>query len=168
MLATLDGLRAAGFTPAVMAPPEDRWPRAGGPRRRVVPFQCRAADGTRCRRAGCARNWPKCFVVGVPLCCTPTAWRWDDFRARWPPNCGLPSIAHLRDIVRLSAQAVADLNCHRRCWPCRRPRANSTWPAESTPKRRTCSTTASISTSSAPDRRRATFTENSAFRPTPN
>ena len=26
----------------------------------------------------------------------------------------LPSIAHLRDIVKLSAQAVADLNCHAR------------------------------------------------------
>ena len=29
-------------------------------------------------------------------------------------DCGLPSIAHLRDIIRLSAQAVADLNRHRR------------------------------------------------------
>jgi glycosyltransferase involved in cell wall biosynthesis len=27
---------------------------------------------------------------------------------------GVPSLAHLRDIIRLSRQAVADLNCHRR------------------------------------------------------
>ena len=27
---------------------------------------------------------------------------------------GLPSVSHLRDIIRLSSQAVADLNCHAR------------------------------------------------------
>ena len=29
-------------------------------------------------------------------------------------HLGLPSLSHLRDIIRLSAQAVADLNCHKR------------------------------------------------------
>jgi glycosyltransferase involved in cell wall biosynthesis len=29
-------------------------------------------------------------------------------------NLGLPSVGHIRDIVKLSAQAVADVNCHRR------------------------------------------------------
>ena len=80
----------------------------------------------------------------------------------------LPSIAHLRDIVGLSAQAVADLNCHRRLLAvsqatrefhvARRPRRRED--ARALQRRRS-------RTSSALDRRRAICIANSACRRRP-
>ena len=116
MLATLDGLRAAGFAPVVMAPPDG--PLADELARRgveLLPFCCRADRGDRvCRWAGCARNWPTCSAVAARRCLHANSLAMGRLSGPVAAELQLPSIAHLRDIVRLSAQAVADLNCHRR------------------------------------------------------
>ena len=106
MLATLDGVRAADFTPVVMAPPHGPLAEALAARNvELLPFDCRASDGSRLPQSR-LREWlARAACVGAGRrCCTPTAWRWEGFRARWPQNLRLPSLSHLRDIVKLSAR----------------------------------------------------------------
>ena len=115
MLATLDVVRSAGFTPAVIAPPKGPLAEAlnaGGIE--VVPLAARDASGKRLplgrRREELARllrrRGPDLLhanSLAMGRLAGPTA-----------AELGLPSIAHLRDIIKLSRQAVADLNRHTR------------------------------------------------------
>jgi glycosyltransferase involved in cell wall biosynthesis len=127
MLATLDAVRQAGFAPSVAAPREG--PLADALRSRgveVLPWTLRDAAGGRMPQkrlreqlAGLLRyrqpdllhaNSLAMGRLSGPVACPfggasgcPT-----DGRLR------IPSIAHLRDIIKLSDQAVADLNCHTR------------------------------------------------------
>jgi glycosyltransferase involved in cell wall biosynthesis len=116
MLSTLDFVRAAGLTPVVLAPPEGPLAKALAAKDvEVLPFRCHApddgarlpADLLRCKlEEKLARRRPALLhanSLAMGRLSGPVAAR-----------LGLPSIAHLRDIVRTSARAAADLNCHRR------------------------------------------------------
>ncbi len=112
LLATLPGIRACGYEPVALAP-------SSGPLREaleqehveVVGFEMRAAaTGDRrtqpeLRRALCSvftRLSPALIhanSLSMGRLCGPVA-----------VKAGLPIVAHLRDIVRMSATAVADLN----------------------------------------------------------
>ena len=165
----VDGLRAAGFTPAVMAPAEG--PLADELAARgveLLPFQCRAADGTRLPQSRLREQLAEVLRRRRPALLHANSLAMGRLSGPVAAELQLPSIAHLRDIIKLSARAVADLNCHARLLAVSQAARAFTWPAESPPKKPTYSTTASISTSSVPGRRRATFTANSDFRPTHN
>jgi len=115
MLGTFEGLLAAGFTPSVAAPPSGPLVealRAAGVEH--VPFPLQTADGKRLsqqlRREELAellrQRRPDLLhanSLSMGRLCGPVA-----------KDSRLPSITHLRDIVRLSGRAIADLNCNRR------------------------------------------------------
>jgi len=115
MLATFDGLRAAGFTPCVIAPPK-------GPLAEtlvsigveLLRFDFRAEDG--CRRP---QNILREHLAAILKRRRPDLLHANSLamgRLSGPvaSELSLPSLSHLRDIVGLSAQAATDLNCHQR------------------------------------------------------
>jgi glycosyltransferase involved in cell wall biosynthesis len=115
MLATLDGVRAGGFTPAVIAPPHG--PLAVELAARgveLIPFQCRAADGTRIAQNQLRERLSEILHRRRPALLHANSLAMGRLSGPVAADYELPSIAHLRDIVRLSSQAVADLNRHRR------------------------------------------------------
>jgi glycosyltransferase involved in cell wall biosynthesis len=115
MLATLDGVRAGGFVPAVIAPPD-------GPLAmelathgvELIPFQCQGADGTRIAQSRLREQLAEILRRRRPALLHANSLAMGRLSGPVAADCGLPSIAHLRDIIRLSVQAVADLNRHRR------------------------------------------------------
>ncbi len=115
MLATLDGVRAAGFTPAVVAPPLKSLASALRARGvEVVPLPFYNARGTRC-----SKNELREFLAGLIRRRRPDVLHANSLsmgRLSGPvaAELGVPSLAHLRDIIKLSRQAMADLNRHRR------------------------------------------------------
>ena len=115
MLATLDGVRAGGFAPVVIAPPDG--PLAAELAARGVesiPFQCHAVDGTRIAQNRLREELAEILRRRRPALLHANSLAMGRLSGPVAADCGLPSIAHLRDIIRLSAQAVADLNRHRR------------------------------------------------------
>ncbi len=115
MLATLDGVRGGGFSPTALAPPDG--PLAVELAARgieSIPFQCRAADGTRIAQNRLREQLAEILRCRHPALLHANSLAMGRLSGPVAADCGLPSIAHLRDIVRLSAQAVADLNRHRR------------------------------------------------------
>jgi glycosyltransferase involved in cell wall biosynthesis len=115
MLATLDGVRAAGFVPAVMAPRGGLLANELTTRGiELIPFQCRAADGLRVPQNRLRQELTEILCDRRPALLHANSLAMGRLSGPVADDCGLASIAHLRDIVRLSAQAVADLNHHRR------------------------------------------------------
>jgi glycosyltransferase involved in cell wall biosynthesis len=136
MLATLDGVRAGGFAPAVIAPPDGPLAKELEARGvELIPFQCRAADAaskgtvpfspttasSRCpRKSGQSpQNRLREELAEIlrrrrPALLHANSLAMGRLSGPVAADGGLPSIAHLRDIIRLSPQAVADLNRHRR------------------------------------------------------
>jgi glycosyltransferase involved in cell wall biosynthesis len=115
MLATLDGIRAGGFAPALIAPPDG--PLAAELTTRgveLIPFQCRAADGARIAQNRLREQLAEILRRRRPALLHANSLAMGRLSGPVAADCGLPSIAHLRDIISLSAQAVADLNRHRR------------------------------------------------------
>jgi glycosyltransferase involved in cell wall biosynthesis len=115
MLATLDGVRNAGFSPVVMAPGEG--PLADELAARgfeLLPFQCRATDESRLPQHRLREHLAGVFRRRRPSLLHANSLAMGRLSGPVAAECRLPSIAHLRDIVGLSAQAVADLNRHRR------------------------------------------------------
>ncbi len=115
MLATLDGIRAGGFSPTVIAPPDG--PLAAELASRgveLIPFQCRAADGTRIPQNLLRDELAEILRRRRPTLLHANSLAMGRLSGPVAADCGLPSVSHLRDIIRLSPQAVADLNRHRR------------------------------------------------------
>ena len=48
------------------------------------------------------------------ICCARTLWQWADWRERMNDRLEIPTTTHLRDIIKLSAATVADLNRNQR------------------------------------------------------
>lgn len=115
MLATLDGVRQAGFTPVVMAPSE-------GPLVDVLisrgierlPFECSTADGTRLPQNRLREYLSSALAWRRPAMLHANSLAMGRLSGPVVAELKLPSLSHLRDIIRLSAQAVADLNHHTR------------------------------------------------------
>jgi glycosyltransferase involved in cell wall biosynthesis len=115
MLATLDGVRQAGFRPAVAAPPHgplaDALRSAGV---EVVTFE--AVDSTGRRRSLVQLREELAVLIARrrPDLLHANSLAMGRLSGPVAAELGVRSVAHLRDIVKLSAQATADLNRHRR------------------------------------------------------
>jgi glycosyltransferase involved in cell wall biosynthesis len=115
MLATLGGVQAAGFLPAVAAPPEG--PLAHTLRGRgieVLPFQPRDAAGVRRPQQELREDLARLVCGWRPDLMHANSLAMGRLAGPVATELAVPSMAHLRDIVGLSPRAVADLNCNRR------------------------------------------------------
>jgi glycosyltransferase involved in cell wall biosynthesis len=115
MLATLDGVRAGGFTPVVITPADG--PLAAELATRgfeLIPFQRHAADGSRFPQNQLRKQLAELFQRRRPTLLHANSLAMGRLSGPVAADCRLPSIAHLRDIIKLSPQAVVDLNRHRR------------------------------------------------------
>ncbi|MCD4726356.1 MAG: glycosyltransferase [Pirellulales bacterium] len=113
MLTVLDGVQTAGFTPVVMAPPEG--PLAdelAGRGVELLSFQCREIGGVRIPTDLLRGSLEQLFSHRRPALLHANSLSMGRLSGPVAARLRLPSIAHLRDIVKLSARAVADLNCH--------------------------------------------------------
>ena len=115
MLATFDGLCSAGFTPVVLAPPRGPLADAVASRRvELIPFECQANDSVRVPQAQLRENLDAILRSRRPLLFHANSLAMGRLSGPVVLQSNLPSIGHIRDIVKLSRQAVADVNCHAR------------------------------------------------------
>lgn len=115
MLSTLDGVRAAGVDVAVAAPTDGLL--ADELRRRgidVIGFCARDEQGRRQPQAGLRAELAAIICRRRPDLLHANSLAMGRLSGPVCRDAGLPSLAHLRDIINLSSQAVADLNCHTR------------------------------------------------------
>jgi glycosyltransferase involved in cell wall biosynthesis len=115
MLSTLGGIAAAGFEVHVAAPaagPLSEALRRGGVQ--VVPFELHDAHGLRRPLSELRAALSELLRARPPDLIHANSLAMGRLAGPVAADLALPSIAHLRDIVSLSRQAVADLNCHAR------------------------------------------------------
>jgi glycosyltransferase involved in cell wall biosynthesis len=115
MLATLEGIAAAGFEPLVAAPP--RGPLAEVLRQRGVehlPWQVWDAAGVRLPQGQLRENLAELLARVRPGLLHANSLSMGRLSGPVAAVLGLPSIAHLRDIIRLSDRAIGDLQEHKR------------------------------------------------------
>ena len=115
MLSTLDGLAQAGYQVCVAAPLVG--PLAQALRNKgieVVPFELRDAQGVRLPLADLRRNLAEILRSHRPALFHANSLAMGRLSGPVAADLALPSLSHLRDIVTLSRQAIADLNCHTR------------------------------------------------------
>ena len=115
MLSVLDGVRAAGLTVVAVAPPEG--PLAEELTRRnveVLPFIYRGADGRRQPMDMLRERLTQMLSSRRPALLHANSLSMGRLSGPIAERLRLPSVAHLRDIIKLSRRAVADLNCHGR------------------------------------------------------
>jgi glycosyltransferase involved in cell wall biosynthesis len=115
MLASLDGVRAAGFTPVVMAPAHGPLTDALASRNvELLPFECRANDGNRRSQSQLREELARLLRCRRPALLHANSLAMGRLSGPVAAELGLPGMSHLRDIIRFSGQAIADLNCHAR------------------------------------------------------
>ncbi len=115
MLATFDGIRANGFTPAVIAPPEGPLAETlASSGVELLPFDFRAEDGRRRPQNILRERLAAILKRRRPMLLHANSLAMGRLSGPVASELSLPSLSHLRDIVGLSAQAVTDLNCHQR------------------------------------------------------
>jgi glycosyltransferase involved in cell wall biosynthesis len=117
MLATLEGLGRTGFRVSVAAPPTG--PLAETLRARgieVEPFCTSGGTGSPCHpsQARLRRELAELIARRRPDLVHANSLSMGRLSGPVAAELGVPSIAHLRDIVKLSRQAVADLDRHTR------------------------------------------------------
>ncbi len=115
MLATLEGIAAAGFEPLVAAPP--RGPLAEVLRQRGVehlPWQVWDAAGVRLPQGQLRENLAELLARARPGLLHANSLSMGRLSGPVAAAMNLPSIAHVRDIIRLSDRAVGDLQEHTR------------------------------------------------------
>lgn len=115
MLATLDAIVRAGFAVAVACPPQG--PLAEVLRRRgveVLPFSTRTAAAAPRSQEEARRELARLLDQQKPDLLHANSLSMGRLSGPVASALRLASIAHLRDILRLSRQAVEDLNHHRR------------------------------------------------------
>ena len=115
MLSTLGGVRNAGFEIGVAAPHEgplvDELQSRGAEH---VPFRFRDGRGRRLPREQLRKQLGAVLAGRRPDLVHANSLSMGRLAGPVLRDARLPGIAHLRDILTLSAQAVADLNCHAR------------------------------------------------------
>ncbi len=113
MLATLEGVCVAGFEAIVAAPPQG--PLAEALRARgieVLPFQAADAAGQRLPQPRLRQELGELLARVQPDLLHANSLAMGRLSGPVAAEAGVPSIAHLRDILRLSLRAIADLNRH--------------------------------------------------------
>ena len=115
MLATLDGVRRGGFAVSVAAPTvgllADTLRGLGID---VLPLVTRDPSGNRLSQNRVRQRLRKLLARRRPDLLHANSVSTGRLSGPVAAELGIPSIAHLRDILKLSRQAVADLNCHTR------------------------------------------------------
>ncbi|NUQ62573.1 MAG: glycosyltransferase [Pirellulales bacterium] len=115
MLATLAGVRSAGFEFAALAPPEgplaEALSRHGVP---VVSWTLDDSSGRRLPREMLRRRLADELARIRPALVHANSLSMGRLSGPVAKAAGIPSIAHLRDILRLSRRAIDDVNCHTR------------------------------------------------------
>jgi glycosyltransferase involved in cell wall biosynthesis len=115
MLATLNGVRADDFAPVVMAPPAGPLADALAAQNvELLPFECRTADGNRLPQSRLREQLSAALRRRRPALLHANSLAMGRLSGPVAAQLRLPSLGHLRDIVRLSAQAARDLDCHGR------------------------------------------------------
>ncbi len=115
MLATFNGIRVAGFTPVVIAPSEGPLAEAlASAGVELLPFDFRAADGKRLPQNVLRENLLAILERRRPVLLHANSLAMGRLSGPVAARLVLPSLSHLRDIVGLSTQATADVNCHTR------------------------------------------------------
>jgi glycosyltransferase involved in cell wall biosynthesis len=80
----------------------------------LIPFSVRDASGTRRSQSQFREELAAVLRRRRPALLHANSLSMGRLSGPVAAELGVPSLAHLRDIIRLSRQAVADLNCHRR------------------------------------------------------
>ena len=115
MLATLRTLRTIDFTPVVIAPPYGPLADALATLDiELLPFTCHAPDGNRLPQSSLREELSAILRRRRPALLHANSLSMSRLSGPVAADLQLPSLGHLRDIVGLSAQAAADLNCHSR------------------------------------------------------
>jgi glycosyltransferase involved in cell wall biosynthesis len=115
MLSTLPGVRAAGFRPIVACPTVGPLAEALGQLGvDVLPFSCFDGGCTRRPLADLRSELAEAIQNMKPELFHANSLAMGRLSGPVAAESGVPSIAHLRDIVRLGPQAAKDLSCHRR------------------------------------------------------
>jgi glycosyltransferase involved in cell wall biosynthesis len=111
MLATLDGVARAGFVPVVAAPPEGPLAEALAERGiEVVGLTARDASGAHRPQAAVRQELACLLSKRRPGLVHANSLAMGRLAGPVTQGLRIPSLAHLRDILRLSRQAIADLN----------------------------------------------------------
>ncbi len=113
LLSTLPGIRAGGITPVVVCPaagPLADALRAEGIE--IAPFSTLADDGRKLPQNHLREELARLIKYRRPAILHANSLSMGRLSGPVALELAVPSIAHLRDIIKLSAQAVADLNCH--------------------------------------------------------
>jgi glycosyltransferase involved in cell wall biosynthesis len=114
MLATLDAVKAAGFSIAAIAPPDG--PLADALQSQdveVVPFNTLDAAGIHRQQSQLREELAQLLQSRRPDLLHANSLSMGRLAAPVAAELNVPCISHLRDIVRLSRQAAADLNRNR-------------------------------------------------------
>ena len=115
MLATLDGVRRAGVTPCVLGPPEGPLAEALYAKNiELLPFPSHDADGERLSQQQRRDVLDRILRDRRPDLLHANSLAMGRLSGPVAQALRLPSISHLRDIIGISRQAMADLNCHTR------------------------------------------------------
>lgn len=115
MLATLDGVRRTGIDVAVIAPPEGPLPEALAARAvEVLPFVFRGSTGSRLPQSQLRADLARLLGTRRPDLLHANSLSMGRLSGPVVSEMAMPSLAHLRDILKLSARATADLNRHTR------------------------------------------------------
>jgi glycosyltransferase involved in cell wall biosynthesis len=115
MLATLDGVSRAGFRPIIAAPAQG--PLADAARAmeiEIVAFEAHGPEGPRRPLAELRETLAERIRSVHPSLVHANSLAMGRLSGPVVDALGVPSISHLRDILRLSRQAVVDLNRHTR------------------------------------------------------
>ncbi len=115
MLATVDGVRAAGYEPFVACPPEGPLAEAVHRRRLpVLPFTLHDSGGRRLSLEALRTQLAAVVERAAPDLLHANSLSMTRLAGPLVAAGRVPGIGHLRDIVRLSASAIADINAQRR------------------------------------------------------
>lgn len=115
MLAAIDGIREAGFRISALAPPEG--PLADALRAKdiaVTPWFLEDVSGGHLPQEELRRRLAEELTRLGPALVHANSLSMGRLSGPVAAALSLPSIAHLRDIIKLSRRAIADLNCHGR------------------------------------------------------
>jgi glycosyltransferase involved in cell wall biosynthesis len=115
MLTALEGVARAGFVPAVLAPPEGPLAQTLAARGiELVGLATRDPLGGHRPQAAVRQELAALLARRRPSLVHANSLAMGRLAGPVTQSLRLPSLTHLRDILRLSRQAIADLNCHTR------------------------------------------------------
>lgn len=111
LLATLDGVRAAGFEPVALTPARGELAAMFASRQIPIrPVAWYGSDGVRLAQPAARSQLASLLAAERPDLLHANSLAMARLAGPVAVDLGIPSIGHLRDIVGLSAAAVADLN----------------------------------------------------------